>query len=221
MYCSPSAIRRRPMEISTLVRQRTRGASATRKDVDKIMKSLGAMPRIFCWECRQLTSFELDRCQHCGSAFAGSTGGAYRSGRIPKSDSLEHAEGGFALRSRSLREIVEDLQRVRDLADSPREPPRDEEVSFLLYQCPSCGRFVSQAAQDCACGVRFAPPSEVMFECPECASSVPSAGDLCPVCGVEFRAASLRDHLVYSCPRCGTQVDSDAIRCSCGAWFEE
>jgi len=121
---------------------------------------------------------------------------------------------------RSLREIVEDLQRVRDLADSPREPPRDEEVSLLLYQCPSCGRFVSQAAQACACGVRFAPPSEMTFQCPECASRV-SPGDECPVCGVEFRAATFRNDPVYACPRCGTHVESDAIRCSCGAWFED
>src|SRR5437867_1422196 len=116
---------------STMFRQRSRGPQNPTRDVDQIMKSLGTLPRILCWNCRQLTSFELDRCQHCGSA------------------------------------------------------------------------------------------SEVMFQCPECGSSVPSGEDWCPVCRVEFRAASLRDHLVYSCPRCGTQVDSDAIRCSCGAWFEE
>jgi len=131
------------------------------------------------------------------------------------------SENESGIRPRSLREIVEDLQHVRDLAYSPREPPQDEEVSLLLYQCPSCSRFVSQASEDCACGVRFAPASEVTFQCPECASSVPSGEDWCPVCRVEFRAASLRDHLVYSCPRCGTQVDSEAIRCSCGAWFED
>ena len=205
-----------------MFRQSSRGPKNPRRDVDQITKSLGTLPHILCWNCRQLTSFELDRCQHCGSAFAGGTGGAYRSGRIPKSDSFARAEvGSTGLRPRSLREIVEDLQRVRDLADSPREPPQAEEVSLLLYQCPSCSRFVSQASEDCACGVRFAPASEVMFQCPECGSSVPSGEDWCPVCRVEFRAASLRDHLVYSCPRCGTQVDSDAIRCSCGAWFEE
>jgi len=205
-----------------MFRQRSRGPQNPTRDVDQIMKSLGTLPRILCWNCRQLTSFELDRCQHCGSAFAGGTGGAYRSGRIPKSDSFARAEvGSTGLRPRSLREIVEDLQRVRDLADSPREPPQAEEVSLLLYQCPSCSRFVSQASEDCACGVRFAPASEVTFQCPECGSNVPSGEDWCPVCRVEFRAASRRDHLVYSCPRCGTQVDSDAIRCSCGAWFEE
>jgi hypothetical protein len=203
-----------------MVRQGSYG-SATRRDVDRIMKSLGALPRILCWNCRELTSFQLDRCEHCGSAFAGGTGGAYRSGRTSTSKSFIRAEDRLGLGPRSLRDIVEDLQHVRDLADSPREPPQDEEVSLLLYQCPSCGRFVSQASEDCACGVRFAPASDVTFQCPECGSSVPSGEDWCPVCRVEFRAASLRDHLVYSCPRCGTQVDSDAIRCSCGAWFEE
>src|SRR6267143_5712554 len=206
---------------STMIRHRSRGAKSPTRDVDQLVKSLGTLPRILCWKCRQLTSFELDRCQHCGSAFAGGTGGAYRSGRKPTSDSRVRAAGGSGLRPRSLRDIVEDLQRVRDLADSPREPPQDEEVSLLLYQCPSCARFVSQASEDCACGVRFAPASDVTFQCPECGSNVPSGEDLCPICRVEFRAASLEDHLVYSCPRCGTQVDSDAIRCSCGAWFEE
>jgi len=58
------------------------------------------------------------------------------------------------------------------------------------------------------------------FQCPECASRV-SPGDECPVCGVEFRAATFRNDPVYACPRCGTHVESDAIRCSCGAWFED
>src|SRR5437660_1401623 len=175
---------------STMFRQRSQGAKNPRRDGDQIMKSLGTLPRILCWNCRQLTPFELDRCQHCGSAFAGGTGGAYRSGRIPKSDSFPQAEGGSTgLRPRSLRDIVEDLQRVRDLADSPREPPQAEEVSLLLYQCPSCGRFVSQASEDCACGVRFAPASEVTFQCPECGSNVPSGEEWCPVCRGERRPA--------------------------------
>src|SRR3989442_15699055 len=112
-----------------MMRQRSRG-SGSRRGVDSIMKSLGTVPRILCWKCRELTSFDLERCQHCGSAFAGGTGGAYRSGRIPTSDSLVRAENGSGLRPRSLRDIVEDLQHVRDLADSPREPPQDEEVSL-------------------------------------------------------------------------------------------
>ena len=205
---------------STVMQRRTRGAGNSYREMSNMMKSLGALPEILCWECRRLTSFELDRCQHCGSAFAGNTGGAYRSGRIPESDSRARADVRSGLRPRSLREIVEDLQRVRDLAGSPREPPRNEEVSLLLYQCPACGRFVSQAAEECVCGVRFAPPSEVTFQCPECASNITSGRDECPVCGVEFRAADFQDDYVFACPRCGTHVESDAIRCSCGAWFE-
>src|SRR6266581_4130417 len=50
-------------------------------DMDKVMAKLGPMPRILCWKCRKLTPFELDHCQHCGSAFAAGTGGAYGSGR--------------------------------------------------------------------------------------------------------------------------------------------
>src|SRR5256885_14850069 len=124
---------------STMFRQSSRGPKNPRRDVDQIMKSLGSLRRVLCWTCRQLTSFELDRCQHCGTAFAGGTGGAYRSGRIPKSDSIARAGvGSTGLRPRSLRDIVEDLQRVRDLADSPSEPPQAEELFLLLYHCHSC-----------------------------------------------------------------------------------
>jgi len=207
---------------SMILQRKPTGAQRSQRDLARTMRSAGSLPQILCWNCRRLTSFELDHCQHCDSAFAGSTGGAYRSGPARTSEPRVRgrAENGSSLGRRSLREIVEDLQRVRDLADSPREPPRDEEVSLLLYQCPSCGRFVSRAAQACACGVRFAPPSEMTFQCPECASRV-SPGDECPVCGVEFRAATFRNDPVYACPRCGTHVESDAIRCSCGAWFED
>jgi predicted amidophosphoribosyltransferase len=215
-------MRRRSMQRgSTILQRKGPAAKSTQHSAAQAMKSLGALPRILCWNCRRLTSFKLDRCQHCGSAFAGSTGGAYRTARNPAPEPRARSEHGSSLRPRSLREIVEDLQRVRDLADSPREPPREEEVSLLMFQCPTCGRFVSQAAQECVCGVRFAPPSEVTFQCPECASNVPSGGDECPVCGVGFRAVSFHDDTVYACPRCGTHVDSDAVRCACGAWFED
>lgn len=188
---------------------------------DGLKRAMGSLPRILCWKCRELTSFELDRCEHCGSAFAGSTGGAYGSTHKLTSSSSRPIEPQPAIRSRSLREIVEDLRRVRDLADSPGETLRDDgEVSLLMYQCPTCGRFVSQTAEDCACGVRFAAAEQETFQCPECGSRVPSDGDGCPVCRVEFRPASLQDHLVYSCPRCGAQVDSEASRCSCGVRFE-
>ena len=215
-------MRRRPMQPgSTMVQGRARVIRKSRRPSEGIKPTVDSLPRILCWKCRRLTSFELDRCEHCGSAFAGSTGGAYRSARKSVPNSHRPIAEQPVIRPRSLREIVEDLRRVRDLADSPREPPRDDgEVSLLLYQCPSCGRFVSQNAEECACGVRFAAADEVTFQCPECGSSIPSDEDGCPVCHVEFRPGSLGDHLVYSCPRCGAQVDSEAVRCSCGVRFE-
>lgn len=222
LYCPEDSMRRRPMQPGpTAVQGRARVIRKSGRASDGLKKAMDSLPRILCWKCRRLTSFELDRCEHCGSAFAGSTGGAYRSPRKLTSSSSRPVEPQPAIRSRSLREIVEDLSRVRDLADSPREPPRDDgEVSLLLYQCPSCGRFVSQSAEECACGVRFAAGDELTFQCPECGSMVPSDEAGCPVCHVEFRAASLQDHLIYSCPRCGAQVDSEAVRCSCGVRFE-
>src|SRR5439155_7710780 len=53
-------------------------------EIDKRMSNLGTMPRILCWKCRKLTPFELDRCEHCGSAFAGGTGGVYANERKPR-----------------------------------------------------------------------------------------------------------------------------------------
>jgi len=215
------------MERSASVSQRgPRSTVTARREIDKLMKSLGTMPRILCWKCRRLTPFELDRCQHCGSAFAGSTGGAYRgSERLSTSSSTSSSfvreEEQPVTRARSLREIVEDLRHVRDLSAPPRQRRREEEESVTLYQCPTCGRFVSQASKSCACGAQFAPLPPSMFECPECASSVPVGKSLCPVCGVDFRSASRRDAHVYACPRCGAHVKSDAVRCSCGAWFED
>src|SRR6266852_6811078 len=217
LICPEDAMRRRPMQASSSVVQgRARVIRKSNRASDALKRAMDSLPRILCWKCRRLTSFELDRGEHCGSAFAGSTGGAYGSTHKLTSGSIRPIEPQSAIRSRTLREIVEDLRRVRYLADSPREPPSDDgEVSLLLYQCPSCGRFVSQAAEECACGVRFAAAEQVTFQCPECGSLVPSDEDGCPVCHVEFRAASLQDHLVYSCPRCGAQVDSEAVRCSC------
>jgi predicted amidophosphoribosyltransferase len=184
------------------------------------MKTLGAMPQILCWKCRRLTSFEVDLCEHCGSAFAGSTGGAYRSGLIATGDAVSSSKRTVEPRSRSLSDIVADLRRIRDLSDSPRGTSRVPQGSLPLYQCPTCGRFVAETATACVCGVRFAPPSAVTFLCPECGASVPSAEDVCPVCRVEFHATGLRDEYVYACPRCGAHVASDAFRCSCGARFE-
>lgn len=192
----------------------------SRRQLDRLMKSLATSPQILCWNCRKLTSFEVDRCEHCGSAFAGSTGGAYQSRRIP-TDPRSPSARSIEPRPRSLSEIVADLGGIRDLADSPRGPTPRAEGSLHLYQCPSCGRFVSEAATSCVCGVRFAPPSSVTSECPECGSNVPSAANACPVCRVEFSATSSRDEYVYACPRCGAHVASDAFRCACGVRFED
>lgn len=223
MYWRESAMRGRvPRQRDPTSKQReTRADLKSRRQIDRPMKPLGAMPQILCWNCRKLTSFEVDKCEHCGSAFAGSTGGAYRSGLIPTNDLFPASTRIVEPRGRSLSEIVADLRRVHDLADSPREPSRGNQGSLPLYQCPTCGRFVAETATACVCGVRFAPPSAVTFLCPECGASVPSAADVCPVCRIEFRATGPRDEYVYACPRCGAHVASDAFQCSCGARFED
>jgi len=192
------------------------------REFDKLMTKLGSMPQILCWACRKMTPFEVERCEHCGSEFAGSTGGAYGSTAVAKpSRALSIREENSGSRKRTLSEIVEDLARVHELAPPPPPRPREQDVSVHLYQCPSCGRFVSERATECVCGVGFAPMSDVTFLCPECASRVPSDNDTCPVCQVQFDPVSLQDSYVYACPRCGSHVTSDSVRCSCGAWFEE
>jgi len=195
-------------------------------DMDKVMAKLGPMPRILCWKCRKLTPFELDHCQHCGSAFAGGTGGAYGAARSVDSRIGSVARGTSNTRGRNLTQIFEDLQRVREI-DGPsrgrqKARPRGKEVVVESYQCPSCLRSVSQEATHCECGVRFASSTAPTFACGECGSTVPSGSGGCPVCGVTFGpSGGLDDLLVYSCPRCGSQVASDQSRCSCGVWFAE
>jgi hypothetical protein len=185
------------------------------REFDRNLKTLSATPQILCWRCRNLTSFEVDQCEHCGSPFAGNTGGVYASGRFRRDESVP-ASKKTGRRTRSLAEIVEDLRRIRDLTESFEEPSRREKGFQYLYQCPACTRYVSQRATACACGVRFA----VTFECPECASSVPSGRDACPVCGVNFRTGGgSAGSTLYMCPRCGAHVAADAFRCSCGARF--
>lgn len=195
----------------------------SRRQLDRLMKSLGALPQVLCWNCRKLTAFEIDRCEHCGSAFAGSTGGAYRSGRIPSDLSLPASQTMVKSRGRSLSDIVADLRHIRDLADSPREATRGARGSLPLYQCASCGRFVDEAATACVCGVRFASAASeaVTFLCPECGANVPSSAEVCPVCRVEYGTGGSRDDHVYACPRCGAHVESDAFRCSCGVRFAD
>lgn len=204
-----------------------------RREIDKLMAKLGTMPRILCWNCRQLTPFELDRCQHCGSAFAGSTGGAYGSGRTGTSRnvtskgrtgstrSLTSSQEALQSSRRSLTQIYDDLRRIHDVSALPINHAREKGVSLHLFQCPSCGRFVSEAATECACGVRFAPNTDLTFTCPECDSHVPGTENACPVCGVEFEPDARATNVAYACPRCGANVSSDAVRCSCGVWFEE
>jgi RNA polymerase subunit RPABC4/transcription elongation factor Spt4 len=189
--------------------------------MDKLMAKLGTMPRILCWKCRKLTPFELDRCQHCGAEFAGATGGAYEAGRVSAPHTAPPPKASRGPPKRTLTEIVEDLRGVRDLSASRPGRPREKELSVRLYQCPACGRFVSEQATECVCGVRFAPMSEVTFACPECASRLPSDVDVCPVCGVGFEPSGGSSGYVYACPRCGVHVSSDAVRCSCGVWFED
>ncbi len=128
-------------------------------------------------------------------------------------------------RGRNLTQIFEDLQRVREI-DGPsrgqrKAPPRGKEVFVELYQCPACGRIVSEEATDCECGVRFGEPTTLTFACPECGSTMPSGSGGCPVCGVTFGPSGDLDVFVYSCPRCGSRVASDQARCSCGVWFAE
>ncbi len=192
-----------------------------RREIDKLMARLGTVPRILCWKCRKLTSFELDRCQHCGSPFAGSTGGAYQAGRTASPRTISLTEDGPEPPARNLSEIVEDLQRVREVSTRSHGRKREQETSVNLYQCPSCGRFVSEAATDCVCGVRFAGSTTSVFACPECGSHVPEDVNICPVCSVAFEPARVAGSIAYACPRCGVHVASDAVRCSCGVWFAD
>jgi len=172
-------------------------------------------PGILCWNCRTMTPFDEDRCQQCGAAFAGGTGGAYATSRIGRRPGIP-AKPERAEPARSLSDLLRDLGRVHDVSSSIRRldlEPREA----TLFQCPSCGRLVGEDARNCACGVRFAS-SEATFECPECESLVPTLGESCPVCGVRFEEAP---QISYSCPKCGTPVASDALRCPCGVWFED
>ena len=184
------------------------------------MAKLGAMPRILCWKCRRLTPFELERCQHCGAAFAGSTGGVYGSAtkQAPRSPP---GRGASRSSPRSLKDILEDLERIHDAAPPPQERATDSGDSASLYQCPTCGRFVSERSTQCLCGARFGPGPTEAYLCPECACRVPSDAHACPVCGVGFVVGGARSENVYACPRCGAHVASDAVRCGCGAWFED
>jgi Double zinc ribbon len=197
------------------------------REFDRGMRSLASTPQILCWSCRELTPFEVDRCQHCGSPFAGSTGGAYRGTRSSGEALTSFRKAPSSSRRRSLSEIVEDLRRIRELSGSlsrtPRPPRRERGTRYqYTYQCPSCDRYVTAQATSCVCGVRFAQTTATSsVECPECGANIPSGRTVCPVCLVRFLASSRADLFVYSCPRCGARVSADARRCKCGVRFED
>ncbi len=178
-------------------------------------------PRVLCWNCKKLTPFQEDRCEFCGARFAGSTGGVYATRRITvasvptgPSDDEELAEA-----RRSLLQLFEDLQRVHDVSSVRHYDPIRDQESITLFQCPSCGRFVSEDAAECACGVRFAPEARTSV-CPTCGTPLSEAGAACPACGEAFRSEESSE-VLYACPICGAEVSADAVRCACGARFEE
>jgi len=183
--------------------------------VREAIRSEAREPRILCWNCKKLTPYYEDRCTFCGSRFAGSTGGVYASRSVPRApaDDRELAEA-----RRTLLQLFEDLQRVHDVSSRRRYDPETHEESVTLFQCPACGRFVSENAPSCVCGVKFAAESET-FTCPECGSHVPSRDAPCPVCRTRFGEGATE--LVYECPRCGVEVAADASRCACGVRFED
>lgn len=210
--------------IRAVAHRGARAESGGRREIERLLATTGTMPRILCWNCRKLTPFELDHCQYCGSAFAGSTGGAYGSGRAASARTPQIANVEAEAPKRSLSQIFDDLQRIHDVSASTttrKGRSRGKQVSLNLYQCPACGRFVSEQAKDCACGVRFASDGPSTRACPECGSHVPFNEDACPVCSVRFAPGLDSGTIVYACPRCGAHVASDAVRCSCGVWFED
>lgn len=173
-------------------------------------------PRILCWNCRRFMRYDEDRCGSCGAVHGGSTGGAYAAGRVTAKEGPKLSDDVKAS-ARSLANLLKDLDRVRDVS-AKVAALRSPEGSASLFQCPSCGRFVAEHATSCACGVRFSE-SPGTFPCPGCDALVPILEDECPVCGFLFDEEPVEVN--YSCPRCGTPVSADAVRCICGVWFED
>ncbi len=194
----------------------------SREDVGGIRDAVAGdarAPRILCWNCKKLTPFQEERCEHCGARFAGSTGGVYGqtrtvTARVPEVDA---DDSELAEARRSLIQLFEDLQRVHDVSATYRYSATQEEETITLFQCPACGRFVAEDAADCVCGVRFAVESNESV-CPECGSHIPGGAASCPVCARRREAEP--SEVAYACPLCGAEVSEDAVRCACGARFE-
>jgi predicted RNA-binding Zn-ribbon protein involved in translation (DUF1610 family) len=173
-------------------------------------------PGVLCWNCRKLMPYDEDHCGSCGAAFGGSTGGAYAGRRVPVREGSRLSDDVRAS-ARSLANLLTDLDRVRDVS-TKIAALRSSDDRAALFQCPSCGRFVAEHATSCSCGVRFTE-SPGTFPCPGCDALVPILEDRCPVCGSLFDEEPAEVN--YSCPKCGTPVSADAVRCICGVWFED
>lgn len=176
-------------------------------------------PRILCWSCKKLTPFHEERCEFCGARFAGSTGGVYATRRITVASvpAVPGDDEELVAARRSLLQLFDDLQRVHDVSSARHYDPVRDAETITLFQCPSCGRFVSEEAVDCLCGVRFVAEPSVSV-CPTCGAPVASPGATCANCR---HGLGETEDLQYACPLCGAEVSADAVRCACGARFEE
>ena len=185
----------------------------------EMSSSASRTPRILCWNCKKLTPFHEERCDNCGARFAGSTGGVYSTRRITVASvpSVPSDDEELAAARRSLLQLFEDLQRVHDVSSERHYDPVRDTETITLFQCPSCGRFVSQEAEQCACGVRFVAEPNVSV-CSECGTPLAAPGAACPSCRAAEREAP--SDVLYACPLCGAEVTAEAVRCACGARFE-
>lgn len=179
----------------------------------------GRTPKILCWNCRKLTPFHEERCEFCGARFAGSTGGMYAARRITVASvpTVPSDDEELVAARRSLLQLFEDLQRVHDVSSARHYDPVRDAETITLFQCPACGRFVSEEAVDCVCGVRFAAEAS-MPVCPRCGAPVSALGASCPQCARDLGTSEV---VMYACPLCGAEVSAEAERCACGARFEE
>lgn len=198
------------MEVHRLSRE---DATGIRQAVAGVEKT----PRILCWNCKKLTPFHEEHCEFCGARFAGSTGGVYGSRRVTFASvpSVPSDDEELVEARRSLLQLFEDLQRVHDVSPARHYDPVRDAETITLFQCPACGRFVSEAAMDCVCGARFAAEAP-LSACTNCGAPLERPGAVCPSC-----AGRLHEEVSYACPLCGAEVTADAVRCACGARFEE